>query len=63
MKGLLTIDQPLTCFPAFLAVRGHVLLANSNVPDVHRFPAAGKEDVISTTDFFLSLCLIKAQAK
>ena len=52
MKGLLTIDQPLTCFPAFLAVRGHVLLANSNVPDVHRFPAAGKEDVISTTDFF-----------
>ena len=31
------------------AVRGQVLLANSNVL---RFPAAGKDDVISTTDFF-----------
>ena len=62
MKGLLTIDQPLTC--AFLhSLRGHVLLANSNVPDVLPFPRAGKDNVISTKDFFLSLCLIKAQAK
>ena len=43
------------------SLRGLLLLANINVPDVLRFPRVGKYDVISKTEFFVSFSPIKVQ--